>query len=497
MITKRQYQRLMSEFKKTGKIGVSAMMSNMHPQTAKKYINEGKCPDQLQKPHLWRTRKDPLEHVWPKVEPMLEAAPELEAKTLFEHFLNTPGSGLEEKHLRTFYRRVSHWKATRGKDKEVYFEQNRKPGELMQLDWTYSKDLNVTIEGEPLDHVFCHCVLPYSNWQWTTRCVSESFMSLKSGFQAAVYELGACPEHLCTDNTSAATHELNTGSYPRRGYNSDYLELCTHYDVTPISINVNCPHEHGDVESLNGHFKRRLNQHLLLRGSRDFKSLDAYDRFVKEINRGANLKRQSKVAEELAVMRPLPESRLAEYKEYEVPVSSNSLIRIGKRSYSVPSRLIGKKVRVHLFENHLKVYLGREYLLDLPRNRGERNATVDFRHVIGSLIRKPGAFNNYRHRESLYPSLTFRKAYDRLIADHGQRPGTIEYLHLLKLAAEQSVEAVEGLLIGFLNDKARWHAVDLREQLVGPVIHPMEIVMPEPTLESYDNLLGEEVADVG
>jgi hypothetical protein len=123
-------------------------------------------------------------------------------------------------------------------------------------------------------------------------------MSLKSGFQAAVYELGACPGHLCTDNTSAATHKLNTGSHPRRGYNSDYLELCTHYDVTPISINVNCPHEHGDVESLNGHFKRRLNQHLLLRGSRDFKSLDAYDRFVQEINRRANFKRHSKVAKD-------------------------------------------------------------------------------------------------------------------------------------------------------------------------------------------------------
>ena len=486
----------MNEYEKTGKIGVSAMKANMHPQTAAKYINEGKCPEELQKPHRWRTRQDPLEHLWPEAQSMLEAVPELEAKALFEHFLAIEGNGLEEKHLRTFYRRVSHWKATQGKEKEVYFEQDRIPGELMQLDWTHAKTLGVTIQGEPLDHLLCHCVLPYSNWQLTTRCVSESFMSLMSGFQAALHELGACPTHLCTDNTSAATHEQNTGDTPPRGYNADYLELCTHYDVTPMSINVACPHEHGDVESLNGHLKRRLIQYLLLRGSRDFESLEAYDQFVHEVHRKANSKRQSKVAEELAVMRPLPQSRLAEYKEYETRVSSNSLIRIRKKSYSVPSRLIDKKVRVHLYESHLKVYLGREHLLDLPSIRGDGKAAVDFRHVIGSLQRKPGAFADYRHREALYPTPAFRTAYDRLTEDHDQRLGTIEYLQVLKLAAEKSVEEVEKLLATRLQEKGKWHAKDLRDQLIDTVVPSIEIHMPEPSLESYDALLEEEVTHV-
>jgi hypothetical protein len=497
MITRGQYQKLMTEHKKTGKIGVSAMKADVHPQTASKYIKGGQSPDQLQKPHQWRTRIDPLESIWPEVESMLEAAPELEAKTLFEYFLEKPDVELEEKHLRTFYRRVRHWRATRGKEKEVFFEQQRKPGELMQLDWTHAKELEVTIQGEPLEHLFCHCVLPYSNWQWTTRCVSESFMSLKSGFQAAVHQLGRCPERLNTDNTSAATHEEKLGTGKRRGYNSEYLELCTHYDLTPICINVACPHEQGDVESLNRHFKRRLQQHLLLRGSRDFASVEDYDRFVNELNLKANAKRQSKVDEELAIMRPLPGSRLAEYREYETNVSSNSLIRIRNKSYSVPSRLIGNRVRVHLFENHLKVYLGREYLLDLPRNRWSQKATVDFRHVIGSLLRKPGAFTNYRHREALYPSVIFRRAYDRLVIDHGQRPGTIEYLQTLKLAAEESVETVGKLLEAQLDVAAKWHATDLRDQLLGPVINQIELTLPEPTLESYDELLEEEVAHVG
>ena len=144
----------------------------------------------------------------------------------------------------------------------------------MQLDWTYARELQVSIQGQWLDHLFCQCVLPYSDWQWATRCISESFLSLVSGLQAALEQLRKCPECLGTDNSSAATHELEQVPGRPRGYNADYLELCTHYDLTPVTIHVNCPHEHGDVESLNRHLKRRLEQHLILRGSRDFASLE-------------------------------------------------------------------------------------------------------------------------------------------------------------------------------------------------------------------------------
>ena len=497
MITKQQYQRLMSEYDKTGKLGVSAMKADVHAQTARKYIRAAKPPAQLQEPHTWRTRPDPLAKIWEEAVGMLRAAPELEAKTLFDYFLERPQSGLEEKHSRTFYRRVRHWRATQGPEREVFFAQERKPGELLQLDWTYAKELGVTIEGEPLDHLFCHCVLPYSNWQWATRCISESFLSLVSGLQAAFGQLGKSPSCLGTDNSSAATHELESMPGRGRGYNSDYLELCTHYDLTPLTINVGCPHEQGDVESQNRHLKRRLEQHLILRGSRDFGSLEDYDRFVEGIVRAANAKRQEPLAKELACMRALPGGRLAEYREYEPMVSSQSLIRVNKHAYSVPSRLIGQKLRVELYEAQLKVYLAREFLFELPRLRGDRGALVDFRHVIRPLLRKPGAFFHYRHREALYPSVVFRSAHDRLVADHGQRPGVIEYLQVLKLAAEESVEKVETLLQGYLAGAGKWRATEVRDQLTPPTRQVIELSDPVPSLQAYDALLGEEVAHVG
>jgi hypothetical protein len=320
---------------------------------------------------------------------------------------------------------------------------------------------------------------------------------LVSGLQAALAQLGKCPPHLGSDNSSAATHELEQIPGRPRGFNSDYLELCTHYDLTPLTINVGCPHEQGDVESQNRHLKRRLKQHLLLRGSRDFASLADYDRFVVGVLRTANGKRQNRLAEELACMRPLPAGRLAEYREYEPVVSSQSLIRVKRCTYSVPSRLIGHTLRVELHEAQLKVYLERDFLFCLPRLRGDRGAVVDFRHIITPLLRKPGAFIHYRHREALYPSAVFRAAHDWLVADHGERPGVIEYLHVLKLTAEETVEKVEPLLRAQLALPGKWRAIQVREQLAPVARKIIELAGLTPSLHAYDTLLEGEVAHVG
>jgi hypothetical protein len=266
--------------------------------------------------------------------------------------------------------------------------------------------------------------------------------------------------------------------------------------VTPLTINVGCPHEHGDVESQNRHLKRRPKQHLILRGGREFSSLEEYDRFVLGVVQAANAKRQKRLAEELACMRPLRVGRLAEYREYQPVVSSHSLMRVRKHTYSVPSRLIGHTLRVELHEAQLKVYLSRDFLFCLPRLRGDRGALVDFRHVIGPLLRKPGAFIHYRHREALYPSGVFRAAYDRLVADHGERPGVIEYLQVLKLAAEHSVEKVEPALQGQLALAGKWRATQVREALVPAARKVIELAGLTPSLSAYDRLLEREVTHV-
>ena len=127
MITKQQYQRLMSEYEKTGSVRDSAMKADVDRHTARKYLEAGKGPAELQAQHTWRTRPDPLAKIWPQVMVMLREAPELAAKTLFEHFMAQPDCGLDESHLRTFFRRVRHWRATQGPEREVFFAQEHPP----------------------------------------------------------------------------------------------------------------------------------------------------------------------------------------------------------------------------------------------------------------------------------------------------------------------------------------------------------------------------------
>ena len=488
MINLKQYGLLLRKYAKSQNMSLSAKQAGVDRKTARKYIEAQVPPDQLQEPHTWRTRPDPLAKVWSEVEPILHDAPELEAKALFEHFVEQPQFELAARHLRTFQRRVSHWKATHGPEKNVYFPQRHCPGELMELDWTHAKELGITIAGQLLDHLLCHSVLTHSNWEWAKRCQSESFLSLVSGLQAALGRLGKKPRHLGTDHSSAATHEIG-GQSGRRDYNPEYLDLCEHYGVSPVTINVACPHEHGDVESQNGHLKRRIKQHLLLRGSRDFDRVEDYDRFLEEVLEKANKPRLERLAEDLAVMTPLPETRLAEYREAHVTVSKHSTIRVKKITYSVPSRLIDRRLRVEIHESVLKLYLGRERVLELPRARGDRGAVINFRDMVGPLLRKPGAFLNYQHREQLYPTVGYRALCDRLIEDHGQRQGVIEYLHLLKLAIDHAVEKVEAATQKWMAGSRRWGAAEVRNGLEPEELRVPSVAELAPDLSEYDRLL--------
>jgi hypothetical protein len=498
MITNKQYQRLMSEYTKSGKVVVSAMKADVHPQTAAKYIGAAKPPAELQAKHVWRTRPDPVAGIWPQAQAMLERAPELEARELFDYVCAMYGeeAGVDSSALRTFQRRVLSWRLQHGRDKEVFFEQEHLPGQVLQLDWTHATALGVTIQGRLLEHRLCHSVLPYSNWEWATRCQSESLLSLRHGLQESLHQLSAAPERLQIDNSSAATHRVGSGG---REFNPDFLSLVQHYGMKPQTIGIDCPDQNGDVESQNGHLKRRLEQHLLLRGYRDFETVSAYDTFVAGVMTKANQPRRARLAEEYKVMRPLPPTRLSDYDELSCLVSQHSTIRVKKVVYSVPARLIGQSVRVEVYEMALKIFHGRELLLSLPRASGDRRARIDYRHIIEHLLRKPGAFAHYVHREELFPDRTFRLAYDRLVADYGERAGRLEYLHLLKLAAELGEAAISSLVgewSGPMQPRP-WTVAQLRRFLglaERRVVPELEF---EPELASYDALLSGEAAYAG
>ena len=495
MITQAQYDTLMTEHQKRCVVKHAALKANMHRETAALYLRRRVSPTarKHERPtRTYRTRADPLEKVWPEVLRYLEVAPELarEATALLAHLLATKPELAAGVSLRTLQERLQRWRAKHGPPKEVFFPQTREPGQSVQYDWFNANDLDVTIAGQRFAHLLGHTVFPFSNWEWVVPCQTESSLSLRGGLQAALWAIGGVPAKLQMDHSSTATHTLRRDSGERE-FNAEYLAFCRHLQLEPCSINVARPNENGDVEGAHGHLKRRLNNHLLLRGSRDFADETAYVGFLAAVCTAANGLRAAKVQEELGQLRPLPARRYPETECRAVRVSSFSTVRVRNNAYSVPARLIGLTVQAHVSEREVRICYEREEVARFPRALGHQ-ARIDFRHIITWLARKPGAFRGYVHREELFPSLVYRHAYDRLRAWQEHTADT-HYLQLLVLAAEHDEAEVAAALSELLRTAEPPLADTLRPRLQAPPT-PACVAPFIPNLAAYDQLLGVQEA---
>ncbi|HSQ32507.1 MAG TPA: IS21 family transposase [Gemmatimonadaceae bacterium] len=495
-----QVRKLMEEMSKHGQIGQAAMKADMDRKTARKYVAAGKIPSELKQPRDWRTRPDPFDEHWPEVEAQLRVTPEFEAKTLFELLQQQHPGRYEDGQLRTLQRHVKRWRAAHGPDREVVLAQQHRPGEAAQTDFTHATELAVTIAGQLFMHLLCVLVLPYSNWQWATVCLSESMLALRKGVQRALFQLGRVPRYHQTDGSTAATHKIPEGQAEhvegnQRAFNAEYVALMRHLGMTPRVIEPGEKEQNGDVEAANGAIKRRLEQALLVRGSRDFESVDAWQAFIDETLRKANANRGRRVAEDLAAMRELDVAKLPEYIEEDVQVSEWSTVRVKHCAYSVPSRLMGEWVRVRIFEDRLEVRFADEIQLACERLRGRNLHRIDYRHVIWSLVRKPGGFARYVYREEMFPSLVFREAYDAIQAARPGTKGDLEYLRILHLAAS-TMEADVAAALAQLQTAGTPITVDAVKALTAPaaaVAVPALAAMPVDLTE-YDALLDAQEA---
>ena len=471
----------------------AAVRANLRSRkTVAKYERLDQLPSERQQPRQYRTRSNPFEEDWPTVEKMLEDAPALEAKALFEWLCERHPGRYQDGQLRTFQRHVSTWRALHQKQTAI-LEQVHRPGEVLQTDGTWLTELGVTIQGQPFKHLLIHSALSYSNWEWGRIAQSESLAVLRLGLQSTLIKLGHVPKHHWTDNSSAATYrpgaQAQAGS--KREYTDGYLQLLDHYGLKPQKTNLNSPQENGDVESSNGGLKRAVEQYLLLRGSRDFESVKAYEDFLFDVMDRRNRSRQKRLTEELAVMKPLSATPLATNRQIRVRVTRNSLIRVQKNVYSVPTSLIGRRVTVRIHEWHLDVYYQTHLVETLPRLVGKKQHRVNYRHVIDSLLRKPGGFRDYRYRDDLFPSLIFRRAWERLNRWQSPRKADLAYLRILRLAARKMESEVAAALDKLLAATESWDETDVERILQPDPIQVPQLACGKVHLQQYDRLLSE------
>jgi hypothetical protein len=470
----------------------AAWKVGMDAKTAQKYRDSDRLPSESFTPKTWRTREDPFQEVWPELLDRLVLNPGLQAKTLFEDLQRRSPGRFPDGQLRTLQRKIKAWRATDGPAKEVFFDQVHTPGALCASDFTSMNDLHVTLAGQPFDHLVYHFVLTYSNWETGTVCFSESFESLSQGLQNALWELGGVPHIHRTDRLTAAVNNLGD----RDLFQQRYRGLLAHYGLTPQAIQARKANQNGDAEQSHNRFKRAMDQALMMRGGRDFADRAAYERFLRQIFAQRNSGRAQRFAEERPLLNDLPSGRVDAWHRRRVRVAQGSTIRISTNTYSVPSRLIGEQVDVHVMAEWLEVWYGATLVERVPRQRGRNKYVINYRHVIDWLVRKPGAFAAYRHRDAMFPTVRFRRAYDALLAQVPARAAK-DYLRILELAAKESEVGVDAVLGRLLDWNVPITPTVVAEHLGHDLGLPraMEVVVTAVDLSMYDTLLetGEDI----
>lgn len=423
--------------------------------------------------------------------PLLETVPHIRATTLLEELDRRHPDRFGEGVLRSLQRRVAHWRATEGPERELIFRQDHPPGRQALSDFTDGSKLGVTIAGRPFPHLLYHFWLAYSGWRFLKAiCGGESFTALTEGLQEALWQLGGVPREHRTDRLSAAYRNLTDRDDEAKAY----AAFCRHYGLEPTRNNTGIAHENGSVEAAHGHLKLGLREALELRGGKDFPDPAAYQTFLQDYALRRNAAVHDAMAVERAALAPLPTHRTSDYSVASVTVTRFGTVSVRNVLYTVPSRLVGCRLKVHVYDDRLVCHLGLTPVLTVTRRHFKRGGpllrVVDYRHLIHALARKPQAFRHSVFREDLFPRTAFRLAWEQLDAKLDPRKACRVYVGLLHLAATHACEGQLADHLDAVREAGLLPDLDAARAAVAPraTSTPLVHVSP-PDLAAYDRLL--------
>jgi len=298
------------------------------------------------------------------------------------------------------------------------------------------------------------------------------------------------PQEHRTDSLSAAFRNLSVDA--AKDLTQRYETLCAHYGMRASRNNPGASHENGAIESRPGTLKNRLDQALLLRGSRSFADLEQYRQFVSEVALRLNARIAKPFAVERTALRELPPRRTADYEEVQARMSKFGTFNVRGVLYSAPSRLIGHPLTVRLYLGHVDVWVGGVKMLTLPRARPGQRRVIDYQHLLPALKRKPGAFARWRLRDAMFPRTEYRLTWERLAEALPERQACRVMVDLLDLAIRGACEAALAQRLGHLLDAGILPALALLEAEFAPrEPSSPEVCVELPALASFDALLAE------
>ena len=453
---------------------------------------------QVKKERNYKTRKSSLDTVWEsELVPMLEDNPSLQPSSLFIYlertYVNETGEPIySQACLRTLQRKVAHWQAKHGPAKDIIIPQNHIPGEQALSDFTHMNKLNIKIASIPFKHMLYHFRLVYSKWSYIKVIQGgESFQALSEGLQEALLHLGGSPKEHRTDSLAAAYK--NNKSDTKDDLTNRYEALCGFYSMNPTRNNKGVSHENGSVESAHGHFKNRVKQELILRGSHDFKSVEIYEEWLQSILLNSNKRNSRNFSLEKQALQPLPIHKTMDYELISTKISNLSIIIVKNMTYSVPSKLAGHTLTLHIYQKIIEGYLGGQKILTLERKYQSDQATryvIDYKHIIDAFIRKPKAFRFCKYRDELLPNEIYRQIWQHLDATESKDVASKIMLRLLKLASQYNCEYNLGQKIQeLINSKATINIAKIEQNF--NMSHPKlpNVSCKQHSLGQYDQYI--------
>ena len=345
---------------------------------------------------------------------------------------------------------------------------------------------------------FC-LIICFITLGWLSVAGGESYTALTEGLQEALWRLGGCPREHRTDHLSAAFKNLKVKDREskRKEMTERYQSFCEHYNMKSSYNNLGKKHENGGIESPHGHLKRRIEQGLLLRKSNDFKSVEEYQTFIDEVVQRHNRRNAKGIEIERPLLQALPRYKATDFDEVVVKVNTSGAIDVKRVTYTLPSRLVGERLRVHVYDNKIKCYLGSALVFESDRKRPKNNKTrvrvIDYRHLIGSLKKKPQAFRYSKFRDDIFPNDSYRLIWEYVDEKMQPQDACKYFVEILSLSAENNCEeAISEYVLDCLANSNIPKIVELQNRfsLSKNTKNELEVVnIKQHDLKSYDTLL--------
>ena len=221
--------------------------------------------------------------------------------------------------------------------------------------------------------------------------------------------------------------------------------------------------------------------------------MDAYRRFIDEIIGRQNANNRKRIELERPHLASLPKRRTADFEEKVVTVTSSGGFILRRVFYTAPSRLIGHTLRVHLYDDRLDCFLGSTPMMTLRRRRPVSETkgghVVDYRHVIHALRRKPMALLNLVYRDQLFPRPAYRRAFETMCVELGDKRACKVTVELLALAHDRACEADLAQAIDADLDAGRLPELAALRERFGPTPGSMPVIEVDLVpLSAYDEL---------